>query len=283
MEPTSHFVDANGTKIHYLEWGTGSKTIVLVHGSGLCASIWDMSAQYLSSNFRVLALDLRGHGDSDKTPGHYTWPEIVSDLPAFIEALRLEDILLVGHSRGGGVASLGGALIADKIAGLVLIEPTLSLGRILPEKDPNTLSLADITRKRRTEFDDIQSVFNSYSKADTFKNWEHEILWSYIVGGTFQQSNGLYTLKCLPETEAIFYEENTPAYMFDELANITCPTLLITSENIHRYPENSIAIQNVKKSASLFEHSIITNVGHFIPQEKPNEFNELVFNFFNKI
>ena len=72
-------------------------------------------------------------------------------------------------------------------------------------------------------------------------------------------------------------------YMFDELANITCPTLLITSENIHRYPENSIAIQNVKKSASLFEHSIITNVGHFIPQEKPNEFNELVFNFFNKI
>ena len=283
IEPSSHYIESGSTKIHYLEWGSAAKTVVLVHGSGLCASVWDRTAKYLSSNYRVIALDLRGHGDSEKTPGHYTWPEIVSDFPEFIKALDLEEIYLVGHSRGGGVASLGGSLISQKLTGLVLIEPTLSLGRIIPKKQPNTLTLADITRKRRTEFEDLESIFSSYSKAETFKNWDPEILWSYIIGGTFQKPNGMYTLKCSPETEAVFYEENTPTYMFEELSNIKCPTLLITSENQQRFPENSIPLQSIKNSASSFEHSVVTGVGHFIPQEKPEEFNELVSNFFNNI
>ena len=106
-EPTSNYIQAKDTTIHYLEWGAGSKTIVLVHGSGLCASVWDMTAKFLAKDYRVIALDLRGHGDSDKIPGHYTWPEIVGDFPEFIRALNLEEIYLVGHSRGGGDASLG--------------------------------------------------------------------------------------------------------------------------------------------------------------------------------
>ena len=283
LKPTSHYIQAKGTTLHYLEWGEGSKTIVLVHGSGLCASVWDMTAKYLSDNYRVIALDLRGHGDSEKTEGHYTWPEIVADFPEFIKALDLKEIYLVGHSRGGGVASLGGALIPERLSGLVLIEPTLSLGRIIPKKESNTLTLADITRKRRTEFDDLESVFSSYNKAETFKNWDSEILWSYITGGTYKMPNGIYTLKCTPETEAVFYEENTPTYMFEELYNIKCPTLLITSENQQRFPENSIALQSIKNSVISFEHSIVNGVGHFIPQEKPEEFNELVCNFFKNI
>ena len=133
------------------------------------------------------------------------------------------------------------------------------------------------------EFEDLESIFSSYSKAETFKNWDPEILWSYIIGGTFQKPNGMYTLKCSPETEAVFYEENTPTYMFEDLSNIKCPTLLITSENQQRFPENSIPLQSIKNSASSFEHSVVTGVGHFIPQEKPEEFNELVSNFFNNI
>ena len=92
-------------------------------------------------------------------------------------------------------------------------------------------------------------MFKSYSKAETFKNWDSEILWSYITGGTYKKPNGIYSLKCTPETEAIFYEENTPTYMFDELQNIKCPTLLITSENKQRFPDNSIALQSISMSS----------------------------------
>jgi pimeloyl-ACP methyl ester carboxylesterase len=130
MEPRSHFVQLDDIRLHYLEWPGPGRTAVLVHGSGLCASTWTPVAEALATRFRVVALDLRGHGDSDKPDGHYTWPEVVGDLPGFIDALGLRDILLVGHSRGGGVATLGGAQRPDRIWRMALMEPTIHLGLI---------------------------------------------------------------------------------------------------------------------------------------------------------
>ena len=59
--------------------------------------------------------------------------------------------------------------------------------------------------------------------------------------------------------------------------------MALTDENQQRFPENSIALQSIKNSVVSFEHSVVSGVGHFIPQEKPDEFNALVFNFFNNI
>ena len=72
--PTDKYIDVNNLKIHYLEWGDiQNPTIILVHGIAQTCHSWDFIALGLSEKYRVIALDLRGHGDSDwSSDNNYT-------------------------------------------------------------------------------------------------------------------------------------------------------------------------------------------------------------------
>ena len=92
----------DGTKIFYKDWGMGSP-VVFSHGWPLNGDIWDPQLIFLGSNgFRTIAHDRRGHGRSDQTWDHNTMDQYADDLAAVIEALDLRDVVLVGHSTGGG-------------------------------------------------------------------------------------------------------------------------------------------------------------------------------------
>ena len=102
MIPESKFVQANGIKLHYLDWGGDRPPLVTTHGTSLLGATWIPVAEHLVSHYRVIALDLRGHGDSEKASWGYTWDTIGQDFAAFMDALDLSGVLAVGHSRGGG-------------------------------------------------------------------------------------------------------------------------------------------------------------------------------------
>ena len=89
-------------RLHYLDWGGSGRPLILLHGLASSAHIWDFTAPILAEQFRVLAVDQRGHGLSDK-PGSYTFDDVTGDLAAFIEALGLERPVIAGHSWGAGV------------------------------------------------------------------------------------------------------------------------------------------------------------------------------------
>ena len=112
----------DGVQLHYRDWGDpGAPPVVLVHGSGLTAQAYDGLASGLAQRWRVLALDLRGHGLSDRA-ADYHWERALGDLEVFVQRLAAGPIRLVGHSIG---AQLGAALAArrpDLVAGLVLID-----------------------------------------------------------------------------------------------------------------------------------------------------------------
>ncbi len=106
--PVERFVTVNGLRIHYVDWGTGGKQpLVLLHGIARVAHAFDHLAPHFSRDFHVIAVDLRGHGDSGWDPeGRYLVEDYVSDIEGLVDQLRLSDIVLWGNSTGGRVAQV---------------------------------------------------------------------------------------------------------------------------------------------------------------------------------
>jgi pimeloyl-ACP methyl ester carboxylesterase len=106
--PVERYAHVNGTRIHYLEWGNaGAQPLVLLHGIARCAHAFDHLAPHFADHYRVLAIDLRGHGDSAwDAGGNYLVEDYVSDVEALLDALALDDVVLWGNSTGGRVAQV---------------------------------------------------------------------------------------------------------------------------------------------------------------------------------
>jgi pimeloyl-ACP methyl ester carboxylesterase len=121
---TSHFVDANGVKLHYLDYGvTGRRPMLCVHGAAAHAHWFDYVAPGLTPNHHVRSLDLRGHGDSDWAEQQtYSFKTYAEDVNAVVEKLDLRDFVLVGHSMGGSVSLLYAATFPGRVGRLIVID-----------------------------------------------------------------------------------------------------------------------------------------------------------------
>jgi pimeloyl-ACP methyl ester carboxylesterase len=122
--PADRFARLNGLNFHYLDWGNGDlPTVVLLHGGGLTAHTWDMAALLLRDRYHLLALDLRGHGDSDWSPdvADDTNAAMADDVAAFLGHLG-RDAILVGHSMGGMAAIRYAARRNERLRALVLVD-----------------------------------------------------------------------------------------------------------------------------------------------------------------
>ena len=118
-------VPANGIQIHYQQAGQGPD-LVLIHGLTGDLTTWYLHAMpELARQFRVTAYDLRGHGYSEMTASGYTSAHMAADLHGLLEALRIERAHLVGHSFGGTIALHAAVLYPDRVASVLLVEPTI--------------------------------------------------------------------------------------------------------------------------------------------------------------
>ena len=120
----SHFVDANGVKLHYLDYGVaGRRPMLCVHGAAAHAHWFDFVAPGLTPNHHVRSLDLRGHGDSAWTEQQtYGFKTFAEDVNAVVEKLDLRDFVLVGHSMGGMVSLLYAATFPGRVGRLVVVD-----------------------------------------------------------------------------------------------------------------------------------------------------------------
>jgi len=100
------FVDlpSRGLRLHYRDWGGHGSPLVLLHGLSSNSRIWDWTAPILARHFHVIALDQRSHGLSDQTPDGYGFADVTADLASFLEAVGIEQPVVVGHSWGASVA-----------------------------------------------------------------------------------------------------------------------------------------------------------------------------------
>ena len=132
------FATVDGLRFHYREYATFStqnRPIVLLHGLASSSQIWDSVAPLLAESSRVIALDQRGHGQSDKPDTGYGFGSVVGDLDAFLRELDIERPILVGHSWGANVALEYAATYPGRVAGLVLVDGGLEE---LPSQEETT-------------------------------------------------------------------------------------------------------------------------------------------------
>ena len=122
--PDSHHVILRGMRFHYLDWGTrGRPPMLFLHGGGLNVHTWDLVCAALKSERHCLALDQRGHGDSEWSPVmDYATESHAEDLDAFVSHRGLDRFVLVGMSLGGANALAWAGRHSDRLAALVLVD-----------------------------------------------------------------------------------------------------------------------------------------------------------------
>lgn len=109
---------------HYLDWGNeGAMPVVFLHAGRLNAHSWDLVCLALRDRYRCLALDLPGHGDSERAPGQdYSMASCAEDLRGFADALALQRFCVVGLSQGGKQALAFAGRHAERLSGLVIMD-----------------------------------------------------------------------------------------------------------------------------------------------------------------
>ncbi len=120
---TDRFVDTNGITLHYLDHGSGDEILVLTHGLTANAHSFDgLIEAGLATGRRVLSVDLRGRGESDKPDTGYTMADHAADMLGMFDALGLEKVTLGGHSFGGLLTYYLAAHHPDRVERCVVID-----------------------------------------------------------------------------------------------------------------------------------------------------------------
>ncbi|MGZ3695424.1 MAG: alpha/beta fold hydrolase [Bdellovibrionota bacterium] len=263
----SKFETNDGTQIYYKDWGTG-QPIVFSHGWPLTADAWDAQMLFfLEKGYRVIAHDRRGHGRSSQTWDHNTMDQYANDLSALINHLNLNDIVLVGHSTGGGeVTRYIGLHGTSRVSRIVLV------GAVPPLMLKSGNNSGGIPLE---VFDDIRTGLST-DRSQYYRDFSLPFFGFNRKGAKI--SEGLresFWLQCMMggikgqyDSIAQFSETD----FTDDLAKFDVPTLIIHGEDDQIVPINISA----RISAKLVEGAelrVYPGAPHALPQTLPEKFN----------
>lgn len=159
--PEGREVVLRGMRFHYLDWGTtGKLPIVFLHGGALNAHTWDLVCLALRRDYHCLALDQRGHGNSEWSPEmDYRFEAYVGDLEAFVDHLALDRFALVGMSLGAVVTASYASRHSGRLAAAIIIdagpEPMISGAKRIRDFVAETMEFGSMD-----EFVDRALAFN---------------------------------------------------------------------------------------------------------------------------
>ena len=164
----SGYVEANGIRQHYLEYGRGPVEIVIVPGITSPAITWEFVSEELARDYRVITLDVRGRGLSDKPHSDYSLPEYAADVAGLIGALGLRRPVVLGHSMGARIAIALGALHPDVPGPLIIVDPPLT--------GPGRESYATPLASFRTQLAEAYAGTTADAVRRFFPGWSEEAL-----------------------------------------------------------------------------------------------------------
>lgn len=176
-------------RFHFLEWGAAdAPPIVLLHGGHQSAHSWDLVSLHLAQHFHVLALDQRGHGDSEWARDvAYTNHEMSQDAEAFITALGLRRPVLMGHSMGGRNAMLLTRRSPSLLGKLAIVD-------VGPEvSDRGRAVIAGFVRDNE-EFEDLDHFVRNVQQYDPYRSREH--IERTVKYNMLQRADGKFVSKC---------------------------------------------------------------------------------------
>jgi len=258
------YINLGETKIYYEIHGKG-EPLILIHGLGSSSRDWELQIPAFAEHFRVIPLDLRGHGRSDKPVGPYSMALFAEDSARLISSLGLGTVHVLGISLGGMVAFQLGVDFPDLVRSLVIVNST-------PEMVART-------------FQERISI------------WQRFLI-VRLLG--MEKMGQVLADRFLPqedqaELREIFIhrwaENDKPAYLEamkavigwsvrERLGEINCPTLIIGSDGDYFPTADKQDYTALIPGARLV---IVEDSRHALPAEKPAEFNQIVLGFLENL
>ena len=249
--------------------GEPARTAVLVHATGFHARTWDSVVRLLPEDWRVFALDMRGHGASQAPPDKAgaDWRELAADLNEWLAQRDLTDVVAAGHSMGGCICTIAAAT-GDRIESLALVDPVLFNPQgPMPPMPPDGLAVA--ARKRRRIWSSPREMAESLTGRGAFTHWPKELVESYVRYGLTPIGRlGEWELACDPEVEAWCFEHAATVDPWPEMAQASQPTLILRAGE--KQGHGSPTGQNAAEVFPNAFETVIEDSDHFIPMRRPD-------------
>ena len=257
-------VNNNGMFINHKSYGEGDFTLLFVHGWCINQTYWSKQVEALSSDYSIVTIDLPGFGESGTNRESWSIEEYGEDINAVIEQLKLNNVILIGHSMGGDII-LESALKNAEVIALIGIDNFKDVG---------------------VEFnDEIKAEIDGF--VDMLKNNFSEIAPAYAEGALFQPSTDSLVkdrvtkdFKNSDSTIAVLSLEALFEYALIEARQLSTLKQKIYLINSDASPTNTDGLDAAGVAYEVIE---INSTGHYPMIEKPEEFNRLLKQAIQKI
>ena len=276
VTPTLRRLAVGDVELAYFEWhGEGDgPTVLMVHATGFHARCWDGVIRALGGR-RILALDMRGHGRSEKKPP-YDWRQFGIDLAAFADVLGLEGAVGVGHSMGGHCVVQAAAAHPARFSRLVLVDPVIldpqSYGSL-----PSFASAEDHpVSKRRDRWPSAEAMIERFKDRHPFSLWDPAVLADYCRYGLNPAPDDAgFVLGCPPLVEAAIYLGSAGRDIAHLFAEVVQPTAVLRAR---RKAERDGAMdfsqsptwEGLAAALPNGRDVYLPQLTHFIPMQRPD-------------
>ena len=281
IEPTSHRVTgAHDNALHVLEWSTEGVPMVLLHGHGNEAHLWDDFVPAVADHYRVLAVDQRGHGDSDwDAEGRYHPDDMADDLEMVLAHFEIDRFVLVGFSMGGRVSMVFAERHPERLAGLVLVD-------IAPELDARGIARIghEMSEQRAPVFTSVEEYALMLSL--NYPAGQPAAIQRMAKYGLKEREDGLFVMKMDPglrsdrpdDEEAKKQEEAFIQRQWDALAKVPCPTLVVrgAASDILAPDTADRMVEEVLQNGIL---EVVPQAAHSVATDNPEGFERAVCSF----
>ncbi len=251
--------EINGVHLHYLDRGSGP-LLLLIHGMGATHADWQKQVDFFARVFRVIAPDLRGHGDSQGM-GPYNVDRFAIDLSLLLDELKVGSFFVMGHSMGGAVAMQLALFKPERVKKLVLADT-------LPSFVPNTFRKRLLVWQRSLIMRWLgPEVLAVRMARQLFSHPDQEALRQLVIQqhNRTSRTNYLALLKSLSGWSVA-----------DRLNWLTMPTFVVAGEHDYFSPTEAQAFADSLPDGRC---RIFEGASHHLPLEKPEDFNRVTMAF----
>ncbi len=242
-----------GGAVAYESHGTGSTALVFVHGWSCDKSYWKHQVPVFEDDYQVVCLDLGGHGDSVQIRENWTLDGLVQDVLAVVNELKLDRVILIGHSMGGTVVVETAGRIPDRVIGIIGVDTLQNVEKQYSEEEFQAF---------------VGPMEENFS----------ETTMGFVTKGLFRPDADPELVKQVATDMAAGSPEVGVALMknlFNHdltaiLKDMTIPIRLI---NADLYPTDEVANERHMQDFQLI---LMEGIGHFPQLEDPDRFNTVL-------
>jgi pimeloyl-ACP methyl ester carboxylesterase len=262
----SRFIEAGGLRLHYLDYGTaGRPAMVCIHGGAANAHWFDFVAGAFSADYHVIALDLRGHGDSEwMVPAAYRFEDYAREVDEVTRKLGFKDFVLIGHSMGGKVALSYAADYPQRAGKLVVIDSNLQVSQERPSE------MQDIGTRQGRDYATREEFVARFRIRPRGTVAAPEILQHLARHSCKQTPEGTWRHKF----DRKVYAEHRPVDCAACWGRVRIPAMLMKAALSERVTPQIKA--EVKARCPHAEHIEIPNSYHHVTLDNPPAFNAAI-------